>query len=170
MRKILPLLLTTIFLNGISQISEFTFEGVKDYDNGYRIAYFHLAGISDDAQAYYLQKQLLTDNKVKRFIIYKGNTQNRRGMIECKSELNETKIKNKLNNIISTYENLKNESPNLREFYLKIFEINNMPKYINTGNRKEDVLKFKDKFETWKQNNPEKYNLIRNIQLDIFIQ
>ncbi len=170
--KIKLLLLTIIIFTWQSYYAQVNihFDGVKDYENGRRIAYFQISGIQDDVQAYYVQKHLINNENVFRFKIYKGNEFNRKGMFESKSGMNEAYFENKINNIIAEYNNKKNNSVNLREFYLNVFEIDNMPKYIDTGNRQEDVLKFKDKFEKWKQENPKEYNLIRNIQLDIFIQ
>jgi len=171
MKKLLLLFYLSIFtLSGFAQITNINFDGVKDYDNGYRIAYFQVSGINDDAQAYFIQKELIKDSEIKRIVIYNGNRQNRKGMLECKSNIDENILKNKMNDALNTFFQLKNNSSNLREFYLSIFNINNMPEYHDTGNRQEDVLKFKDEFERWKQENPDKYSLIRNIQLDIFIQ
>jgi len=173
MRKIttaLALILLLCGINAFSQISSFEFEGAKNYDNGNTIAYFFVNGFSDNHQAYFVQNELRKETSINRFFIYPYKNGTNRCMIECSQQLNESSIQTLINNSITKYNKVFSESPNLREFYLNLYEINNMPEYTDTGDRKSDVLTFKEKFEEWKEQNPEKYLLIRNIQIDTFIQ
>jgi len=173
MRKItnaLALVLLLCGTNVFSQINSFEFEGAKNYENGNTIAYFFVNEISDNHQAYFIQNQLRNESLINRFFIYPYKNGTNRCMIECSQQLNESSIQTLMNNSIVNYNKLFSESLNLREFYLNLYEISNMPEYIDTGNRKSDVLSFKEKFEIWKEQNPEKYLLIRTISIDTFIQ
>ena len=156
--------------NSFSQISPFNFDGVKNYDNGNTIAYFYVNGISDDNQAFFVQNELRKETLINRFFIYPYKNGVNRCMIDCSQELNENEIKDLINSKIEQYNTEFSKAKNLREFYLNLYSITNMPKYEDTGNRQDDVLKVKKEFEIWKNQNPDKYSLIRTIQIDTFIQ
>jgi len=173
MRKITTALALVLLLCGtnvFSQINSFEFEGAKNYENGNTIAYFFINGISDNHQAYFVQNELRKETLINRFFIYPYKNGTNRCMIECSQQLNESSIQTLINNSIVNYDKLFSESPNLRDFYLNLYSINNMPEYVDTGDRKSDVLSFKEKFNKWKEQNPDKYMLIRTIPIDTFIQ
>ena len=162
----LSLILTFFSIEIFGQVDDFVFEGEKTYPNGKKIAYFHLQNIKDQHQAYYVQTHI----DVQRFSVVKYSTSTIYCMTECDKNINEDILRNKINQEINDYNSKFSESTNLREFYLELYSINNMPEYIDTNNRREDVLKFKEKFEIWKTNNPEEYKKIQSISIDIFIQ
>ncbi len=156
--------------NVFSQIASFSFEGAKNYENGNTIAYFYVDGITDNHQAYFVQNELRKESSINRFFIYPYKNGTNRCMIECSENVNESAIQTYINENIEKYNTLYSESHNLRGFYLDLYSIPDVPKYIDTGNRKSDVLSFKEKFEIWKAQNPEKYKFIRGVSIDTFIQ
>jgi hypothetical protein len=173
MRKItttIVLVLLMFSTNTFSQVCSFQFEGAKNYDNGTIIAYFFVNGIADNHQAYFVQSELRKETSINRFFVYPYKNGSNRCMIECSQQINESDIQTLINNSIVKYNKLFSESENLREFYLDLYSISNMPKYIDTGDRRNDVLSFKEKFAIWKEQNPDKYQLIRTIPIDTFIQ
>jgi len=173
MRKITAILaLVLLFgsINAFSQINSFQFEGAKNYENGNTIAYFFINGISDNHQAYFVQNELRKETLINRFYIYPYKNGTNRCMIECSQQINESSLQTLINSSIEKYNELFSQSNNLREFYLDLYSIDNMPKYIDTGNRENDVISFKEKFNIWKEQNPEKYLQIRTIPIDTFIK
>ena len=173
MRKITTILVLVLLLcnaNTFSQVSSFQFEGAKHYENGNTIAYFFVNGISDNHQAYYIQNKLRNNSLINRFFVYPYKNGTNRCMIECSQEINENSLQTLINNSIEEYNNLYSQSENLRKFYLNLYNIDDMPEYIDTGNRKEDVISFKEKFNIWKEQNPKKYALIRTVPIDTFIK
>ena len=173
MRKITTILVLVLLLcntNTFSQINSFQFEGAKNYENGNTIAYFFINGVSDNHQAHFVQNKLRNETLINRFFIYPYKNGTNRCMIECSQQINEGSLQILINNSIEKYNELLSQSNNLRDFYLNLYSIDNMPTYIDTENRKSDVLAFKEKFNIWKEQNQKKYLLIKTIPIDTFIQ
>jgi len=128
-------------VNVFSQIKPFTFEGVKDYDNGARIAYFYIEGFDYMKEARYIEKEMLNLPEVKRFFIYEGVGKNR-CMIEANSYVNEEFIMNAINKIILKFPD------NYKDFNKK----DNFPKFIDTGNPKLDNENYQKAKSEWIKN------------------
>ena len=167
---ILVLILLFWNIDTFSQISSFQFEGTKTYETGNKIAYFYVNGITDNHQAHFVQNELRNKSSINRFFIYPYKNGTNRCMIDCSENINESTIKAYINESINHYNLSYSQATNLREFYLNLYAIKDMPKYNDTGNRKSDVLSFKEKFTVWKEQNPKKYLLIKTIPIDTFIQ
>lgn len=147
--KKLPIL-TMLFLANLTfaQINLFQFEGVKDYPNGNRIAYFAIEGIKENPEAFYVQTKMINNTDVFRFFIYEGETQ-RRCMIECLSAIDEKTITERINTLIANY---------IKEKELYSNKTSDFPELINTGNPQEDNAKYDEAKRKWIEENPEKYN------------
>jgi len=172
MRKNFSIVLVLFFIstNIFAQVEDFQFESPKKYPNEKIIAYFHLQGIMDNHQAFFIQTNIVDNEGIERFSFLSRKNQEYYCMTECLGDIDEDKLKELINQEIENYNKEIAESNNLREFYLKLYSINDMPEYIDTGDRKADVIKFKENFEIWKSEHAEEYKKIRTINIDIFIQ
>ena len=177
--KNLNFIILIILISKISfgQISDFTFESSKDYDNNVKIAYFHLIGFQDADEIYYVKKELLKNNDIIRFEIYKketnsiANENSNYCMSEAISDYNESKIQFLINEKIQEYNKLKEEySDNIWDLYKEIYKIpEDCPvfEYIPiTKNNKEEFI---SKMREWKKSNIEEYKKIKHLKekLDI---
>ena len=83
----------------VAQISPFTFESYKDYNNGKRIAYFSIEGIKDLKEQNLIRRYLLEDSNIFRLNIQFEDNQYR-CMIETTPDFDEVKIRNLINEFI----------------------------------------------------------------------
>lgn len=153
MRKLL-LITGFIFFNVycFSQIASYNVVSFKDYDNGNRISYVKVFGISDKKQADYIISEILKKPGISRFYIYDKEKNFNLCMVESQSTINDEYVKSLMNEIIIEY----NE---ILDFIKEISE--EMPKIIDTGNPEFDKQIFKEKKEEWIKNNPLEYEIVK---------
>ena len=168
------ILITVLFLSTyiFAQIKISKFEGVKDYNNGHRIAYFYIEGLNNNKELInYISSEFRTDENYSRFIIYPSTntTLKNRVMMEANVPINTNQLSLKLNQLYQHYSKIKSKYPNDKQnFYIELYNVQDFPIYIDTGNEKQDEEIYEQRKKEWIKNNPKKFNKIKHLSLDIF--
>ncbi len=90
--------------NLFAQIKPFKFDGVKDYNNGHRIAYFYIEGINSENEAIYIQNNMVTLDEIYRFQFFAKKDNKNYVMVECDQNVDEKYIFDLMNQFYSIYE------------------------------------------------------------------
>jgi len=165
-------LIAVLFLSMqvFTQVTITAYEGVKDYDNGHRIAYFYIQNLKNDKDfVSYLQAELKNDKDFSRFIIYPQNEKGNRVMMEANYPVTNSQLSSIINTFYKRYYQLKSKYPNDKQsFYLELYNVQDFPVYIDTGNEKQDEENYENRKQEWIKNNPERFKKIKHLSLDIF--
>lgn len=152
MKRIILLLVFIYFTaSGFSQITSFSVESSKDYDDNTRISYLYIEGVSNVNQADHIRDAMMKQPMVHRFTFYEKNVNFNKCMIQADKSLDEIYISNLINGILLDYQvNEKIINDILEE----------MPKYVDSGNSERDKEVYRFAVKEWIENNPEKYAIL----------
>lgn len=155
MRKLLLIAVIVIFNNYcFSQITSYSVQSFKDYDNGTRISYVKIVGIGDKDEADYITDEILKTPGISRFYIYEKEKNYNLCMIETNSSIEDEYVQSNINEIIVKFNDVEKQ---------RLEIINEIPKFVDTGNPEYDNQVFKNSKDEWIKNNPEKYKILHSL-------
>jgi hypothetical protein len=129
-------------------------QSFKDYDNGTRISYVKIIGISDKSQADYITREILKNPVILKFSVYEKENISNLIMVESESSIEDIQIQSLMNDAIVKYKEVEIARQEI---------LVEMPTYTDTGNPEYDNEIFKKKKDEWIKNNPEKYKKLNEL-------
>lgn len=167
-----------LFTNSVySQNEKLEFTHIKPINKGFTV-YFHVAGITDEAQANEILDDFLADNNIswgRHFISIEGKHRYQLNINEFVTPEYIRKILNVYGtdfdfSTVSVDGKILNKSTSpikkdsQQSERIKV-EAPNFPEYKSTGNKIEDDENYRTEKEKWINENPEEYNkLIKEIE------